>query len=47
MQQCRKRTGSKHTLRNGRGKRSVDSGDDDGGAELEPKRKKGNQGASG
>jgi hypothetical protein len=33
--------------RNGRGKRSVDSKDDDGGAELALKRKKGNQGASG
>jgi hypothetical protein len=33
--------------RNGRGKRSVDSKDDDGGAELVLKRKKGNQGASG
>jgi hypothetical protein len=33
--------------RNGRGKRSVDSKDDDGGAEFALKRKKGNQGASG
>jgi hypothetical protein len=33
--------------KNGRGKRAVDSEDDDGGAELALKRKKGNQGASG